>query len=167
MQAIRTLLDKVFGNDWEFQSPIVRKVEVTESETLKTEPTLGELFLQREELEKARKRQLLDDEQRLLKLQYEKDKIVVDQFLEAVKVSFIHDIKRGVRPESVLIPEGAPFNSHNWRFDKMLHRIEEAKFYNKESYDEFFKWVHQNKLYVGLFRRKDTRYELKCWAAKS
>ncbi len=167
MQAIRTLLDKVFGNNWEFQSPIVRKTEVTENETetLKAELTLGELFLQREKLEETQKRQRYEAEQYRQALQYERDAIVVDQFLEAVKVSFIHDIKRGVRPESVLIPEGAPFNTQSWRFEKMLHRIEQPKFYNKESYDEFFKWVHEHKLYVGVFRRKDARYEVKCWAA--
>jgi hypothetical protein len=148
----------------------------TEDEKVPQVETLGSLINAKRRVDEAAKA----NEKRLQQLakdqQTAKDEIEVKRFLEAVKVSFTHDIKAGRDPVSVLIPEGAPFNTKGWHFDTQLHKIGYLYFPHKTLYDDFFKWVAENKLYVGIGRqhfddnvsskRVGERYEVFCWGAK-
>ncbi|MNK46304.1 hypothetical protein D3C87_650870 [compost metagenome] len=160
MRVITKVLSNLFGN--QFPQAVVAQ---TPPSATQREVPLGSLINAMDRAKKAAE----DAKQQAERDEYSKriaiERVEVVRFLEAVKVSFTHDIKQGRRPHAVMIPEGNPFNTKGWHFDKILHSAEPLKHPHKEAFDDFFKWVKSQYLYVGLFRREDGRYLIQNWAA--
>lgn len=164
MRAIAKVLSGIFGNPSPLK--VVEPVEAPKP-TPPREVTLGSLINAKERAERAAEQARIDAEHEAYKKRIAIERVEVVRFLEAVKVSFTHDIKQGRRPHSVMIPDTPEFNTASWRFDKMLHRFEMDKHPHKRAFDNFFIWVKSQRLYVGLFRREDGRYYINNWAAQS
>ena len=160
MNAIRTILNKVFRDSY----PIVTDFMLSKVTTPAVETTLGSLINNRLKAEKEAKIAAAEAKAVALAKQIAEERPTVVRFLEAVKVSFTHDIKRGTLPIAVLIPADAPFNTGTWNFSKHLHHMGDWNHPHREAFDDFFKWVKAHRLYVGVQRRQG-RYAIFCWAA--
>lgn len=159
MRVITQAFSRLFSS--QFPQPVV-------APTVPAAPpvvTLGAMINTMERAKKAAEQAQRDAEQDEYKKRIAVERVEVVRFLEAVKVSFTHDIKHGRRPHSVMIPETSEFNTASWRFDKMLHYFDMDRHPHKRAFDDFFIWVKSQRLYVGLFRREDGRYYIDNWAA--
>lgn len=159
MRVITKVLSNLFGS--QFPQPVVTPTVPAKPR----EVPLGAMINAMDRAKKAAEDAQRQAEQDEYKKRIAIERVEVVRFLEAVKVSFTHDIKQGRRPYEVVIPEGSAFNTASWRFDKMLHSAEPMEHPHKKEFQAFFKWVQSQRLYVGLFRREDGRYVVHNWAA--
>lgn len=162
-----SLLFKLFKTKWNFgffakqEEP---EVEKAKENFVPLAAYMRDTSYVRIDAENARKRaEELAEKQKLAA-----EAIRVKRFLDAVKVSFEHDIKRGEElPASVFFPDDPAFDTHRFYRSGHLHWPNGLEMHpHYELFVDFFEWVKRNYLYVGFVKNRydETRWEVRCWA---